>query len=127
MKLVKRPGNRFFQEDEETILQSDLTGIVDISVEGLRKGQEVSHIISYRFADGPNHQRQRQLLKSFGTTMVYVALPAVAGAKMCVNGEVESGVVSPDILDPTRFFAGMAERGVPFEFNEDIRLTEATA
>ena len=121
MKLVKRPGNRFFQEDEETILQSDLTGILDIRVDGMREGQEVSYTVNYRFTDGPNHELQRQLFKTFGTTMVYVALPAVVGAKMCVNGEVESGVISPDSLDPTRFFAGMAERGVPFVFEENVK------
>jgi saccharopine dehydrogenase-like NADP-dependent oxidoreductase len=123
MKLVKRPGNKFFQEDEDSILESDLTGILDISVEGIREGKEVFHLISYRFTDGPDHARQRQLFQIFGTTMVYVALPAVVGAKMCVNGEVESGVISPDSLDPTRFFAGMAERGTPFSFEEDINYT----
>lgn len=37
MKLVKRPGNKFFTEDDESILTSDLTGFMDISVGG-RKG-----------------------------------------------------------------------------------------
>jgi saccharopine dehydrogenase-like NADP-dependent oxidoreductase len=120
MKLVKRPGNKFFEENDETILQSDLTGIMDVSVEGEKGGKKRSHKISYVFTNGPNHERQRQLFKTFGTTMVYVALPAVVGAKMCVNGEVENGVVSPDVLDPGKFFAGMSERGVPFEFDEHI-------
>lgn len=120
MKLVKRPGNKFFEENDETILQSDLTGIMDVSVEGEKGGKKRSHKISYVFTHGPNHERQRQLFKTFGTTMVYVALPAVVGAKMCVNGEVENGVVSPDVLDPGKFFAGMSERGVPFEFDENI-------
>ena len=52
--------------------------------------------------------------------MVHVALPAVVGAKMCVNGEVENGVLSPDSLDPYKFFEGMADRGVPFEIDEQI-------
>jgi saccharopine dehydrogenase-like NADP-dependent oxidoreductase len=120
MKLVKRPGNRFFEENGETILQSDLTGIMDVSVDGMREGAAVSHQITYTFTDGPNHERQRRLFNEYGTTMVYVALPAVQGAKMCVGGGVESGVVSPDSLDPGVFFAGMAERGVPFEFEEEI-------
>jgi len=121
MALVKRPGNKFFDENDETILQSDLTGIMDVSVEGEREGKKVAHNISYCFTDGPNHELQRQLFKSFDTTMVYVALPAVVGAKMCVNGEVESGVVSADVLDPKAFFDGMEERGVPFEFDETIK------
>lgn len=120
MKLVKRPGNKFFGENDETILQSDITGNMDVSVEGERAGKKRTHNIFYRFADGPNHERQRQLFKTFGTTMVYVALPAVVGAKMCVNGKVESGMVSADVLDPKIFTSGMSERGVPFEFDETI-------
>jgi hypothetical protein len=60
------------------------------------------------------------LFEAYGTTLVHVALPAVVGAKMCLNGEVESGVISPDSLDPIRFFQGMAARGVPFELDEKI-------
>ena len=120
MNLVKRPGNTFLLENEKTILESDLTGILDVSVEGERDGEKVSHLISYRFTDGPNKERQRRLFEAYGTTMVHVALPAVVGAKMCMNGEVESGVISPDTLDPLSFFGGMAERGVPFELDEQI-------
>jgi saccharopine dehydrogenase-like NADP-dependent oxidoreductase len=120
MKLVKRPGNKFFEENDESILQSDMTGIIDVCVDGARAGKKLTHNIYYCFTDGPNRERQRQLFNAYGTTMVYVALPAVLGAKMCVNGEAESGVISPDSLDPQKFFAGMAERGVPFEFEEEI-------
>jgi saccharopine dehydrogenase-like NADP-dependent oxidoreductase len=120
MKLVKRPGNRFLHENKETVLQSNLTGIMDISVDGEWAGEKQSHVISYRFADGPNKERQRQLFRCYGTTLVYVALPAVVGAKMCVAREVAPGVVSPEALDPTGFFRGMGERGVPFEIDERI-------
>jgi saccharopine dehydrogenase (NAD+, L-lysine-forming) len=120
MKLVERPGNKFLKENEKTILQSDLTGIMDVSVEGEQAGEKTIHIISYRFTDGPNKERQRQLFDAYGTTMVHVALPAVVGAKMCLNGAVESGVISPDSLEPEVFFKGMAERGVPFKLDEKI-------
>jgi saccharopine dehydrogenase-like NADP-dependent oxidoreductase len=120
MELVKRPGNRFFEESPESILQSDLVGIAEVSVGGERAGKKLTHQISYRFTDGPDRERQHQLFNAYGTTMVYVALPAVVGVKMCVSGEAERGVISPDSLDPERFFAGMAERGVPFEFEEQI-------
>jgi saccharopine dehydrogenase (NAD+, L-lysine forming) len=120
MKLVERPGNKFLDENERTIFQSDLTGIMDISVEGERAGEKISHLISYRFTDGPNHERQRLLFEAYGTTMVHVALPAVVGGKMCLGGDVDNGVVSPEALDPFKFFSGMAERGVPFEIDEQI-------
>jgi saccharopine dehydrogenase-like NADP-dependent oxidoreductase len=120
MKLVRRPGNKFFEENEESILQSELTGIMVVSVEGERDGEKVTHLLNYRFTDGPDHERQRALFEAFGTTLVYVALPAVVGAKMCVSGGVEPGVLSPDSLDPQAFFAGMSARGAPFEFDEEI-------
>jgi len=119
-KLVTRPGNKFLEENEKTILLSELTGIMDVSVEGEQAGERVTHIISYRFTDGPNKERQRLLFNTYGTTMLHVALPAIVGVKMCLNGAVESGVISPDCLDPKAFFDGMAERGVSFDFDEKI-------
>jgi saccharopine dehydrogenase-like NADP-dependent oxidoreductase len=122
MALVKRPGNKFFTENEVTILGSDLTGFMDINVEGEREGTRVDYKISYCFTDGPNHERQRLLFNTFGTTMVYVALPAIVGAKMCVQGIAESGVITPDSLNPADFFVGMESRGVPFDFEEQTAL-----
>ena len=78
--------------------------------------------VSYRFADGLDHDRQRALYAAYGTTLVYVALPAVVGAKLCAAGEVTAGVVSPDSLDPGRFFEKMSERGVAFGFEERVSL-----
>jgi len=83
MALVKRPGNKFFDENDETILQSDLTGIMDVSVEGEREGKKVAHNISYCFTDGPNHELQRQLFKSFDTTMVYGLYPPADHRAIC--------------------------------------------
>jgi saccharopine dehydrogenase-like NADP-dependent oxidoreductase len=97
---------------------------MDISVNGVRAGEAFRHTISYRFTDGSNKELQRQLFKVYGTTMVYVALPAVVGARMCVKGEMESGVISPDNLDPQKFFSGMEARGVPFEFQETFTRLE---
>lgn len=89
-------------------------------MDGRRDGESLTQIISYRFTDGPNKERQSQLFDSCGTTLVHVALPAVVGAKMCLNGKVVSGVISPDSLDPNLFFKRMADRGVPFDFDEKI-------
>lgn len=74
----------------------------------------------HKLSRGLNHERHRQLFDTFGTTMVYVALPAIVEARMCVNGEVETGLIIPDNLDPQKFFAGMEARGVPFEFKDRV-------
>ena len=120
MRLVKRPGSSFLDETEETILQSELTGILEITVDAERNGAKVSHIISYKFSDGTDKELQQQLFNAYGTTRVYVSRPAVVGAKMCLNGDVDHGVISPDSLQPKKFFEGMAERGVPFVIEEKI-------
>lgn len=52
--------------------------------------------------------------------MVYVALPAVVGAKLCAAGQVTGGVISPDSLKPGSFLAMMSERGVRFGFEESV-------
>ena len=120
MKLVQRPANTFLSENKATILKSDLTGIMDICVVGERGGEKLTHTISYKFTDGLNKARQQQLFDAYGTTLLHVALPAMVGAKMCLDGRVEPGLISPDSLDPQLFFKGMAARGIPFEFNETI-------
>ena len=120
MKLVQRLGNKFIEENQESTLQSDLTGILDITVDGEKDGGKLSQVVSYKFTDFSNQERQLNLNHNYGTTMMHVALPAVVGAKMCLGGEVESGVISPDSLDLTRFFEMMSERGVPFELDEKI-------
>jgi len=118
MKLVRRPANTFLDENSLTILKSELTGYLVINVDGERDGESVTKSLSYEFASGTDKEIQQQLYETYGTTMIYVALPAVVGAKMCLRGETEFGVIVPDSLDPARFFQGMAERGVPFVFEE---------
>jgi saccharopine dehydrogenase (NAD+, L-lysine-forming) len=120
MQLVKRPGNKFFAEGESSILESDLVGFMVVSVEGERDGKLINHDISYCFTDGTNHARQRQLFSTYGTTMVYVALPAVVGARMCVENQAEHGVITPDSLDPGQFIAGMESRGISFDFEYQV-------
>lgn len=120
MQLVKRPGKSFLDEGESTILLNELMGIMDISVDGERDGVKVSHISSYRFTDGMDKELQQQLFHAYGTTRVYVALPAVVGAKMCFEGNVGPGVITPDSLQPQLFFEGMARRGIPFRMEEKI-------
>jgi len=55
-----------------------------------------------------------------GQTIHMMQIPAVVGAKMIMDGEAPYGVISPDLLNPTKFCKGMAERGVPFFFEESI-------
>jgi len=120
MKVVQRPANAFLKENETTILQSELTGIMDVTVTGQQNGEDITHTTSYFFTDGPNKERQKKLYAAYGTTLLHVALPAMVGAQMCLDGTAGPGVITPDSLDPQMFFEGMAARGIPFEFDEKI-------
>jgi hypothetical protein len=60
------------------------------------------------------------LFRQFGSSLLGVALPAVVGAKMCLDGKADPGVISSECLDPLTFFKYMAQMGVPVCFDEKI-------
>ena len=57
----------------------------------------------------------------FGTSHIGVALPAVVGAKMCLEGDTPTGVISSECLDPAIFFRKMAAMGLAVSFEEKIK------
>ena len=119
MQLVPRPANEFLNETEATIDKSgDFGWIMEISVEGTREGRRYSHrLTEISILD---RQTRLHLFRTFGTSHIGVALPAVIGAKMCMAGDADVGVTSSECLDPTLFFKRMAGMGVPVEFEETI-------
>lgn len=60
------------------------------------------------------------LFRKFGSSHIGVALPAIVGAKMCMDGEASSGVISSECLEPDIFFKKMAAMGIPVSFDEKI-------
>lgn len=60
------------------------------------------------------------LFRKFGSSHIGVALPAVVGAKMCLAGKTDVGVISSECLNPHTFFNYMAQMGIPVSFNEKI-------
>ena len=61
-----------------------------------------------------------KMYQKFGTTNIAVALPAITGARMCVAGEAERGVIAPECLDPIKFLKTMADTGWPVKFHETV-------
>jgi len=59
-----------------------------------------------------------EFYRKFGTAEIAVALPAIAGAKMCVAGDADRGVIAPECLDPMKFLKMMAAMGAPVKFHE---------
>ena len=119
MKLVARPANSFLSESVAEIEASGAFGwIMHISVEGMKGSEKRSHcLIDATILDKDNLQF---LYRTFGTSYIGVALPAVVGARMCLHGDTDNGVISSECLEPAIFFKEMAAMGLPLKFEETI-------
>jgi saccharopine dehydrogenase-like NADP-dependent oxidoreductase len=119
MKLVPRPANSFLDETEDGIEASgDYGWIMEIKVDGSKDGEKRSHCL----ADVAilDKDTRRNLFRLFGTSQIGVALPAVVGTRMCLEGDTDSGVISSESLEPAIFFKKMAAMGLPLSFEEKI-------
>ena len=116
MALVYKPVNTFLNEDEATVSHPPTrASSIVMEIKGAKAGEGVAYKIIKSSATTEENLR---LYKKLGTTLIFVALPAVVGAKMCVAGEAESGLIGPECLDPIKFLKMMAEAGAPVEFEE---------
>ena len=122
MKLVRHPVDTFLAEDKSTArLPLKRAGRVVISVKGTKSGEEVTHTITGSLSLFSNAEEKQAIYKKLGTAAIFVALPAVVGAKMCLEGSAEKGVISAECLDPLKFLRMMAEIAAPLRFQETIK------
>lgn len=114
--VADQPVNAFLTETEESVLRPlKRAGALVAEVSGVEIGEEVEYRITV--VEYPSPEARSALFKRFGTTQVRVALPAVVGAKMCVDG-APKGVIAPECLAPKQFLKMMGEMGAPLEFRE---------
>lgn len=119
MKLVRRPADDFLTEDENTAgLPLQIVGRVAIDVKGGKRAEEIVYKIVYSLSLYETTEEKLELYKKFGATNIYVALPAIVGAKMCVKGNAERGVITAECLDSVKFLKMMAGMGGPVKFLE---------
>ena len=119
MKLVRRPVDTFLTEDETTAGRPLTTvGRVAIEVKGGRGSEDIECKIVYPVSLFETPEDKLELHKKFGASNIYVSLPAIVGAKMCVEGNAEKGVTAAECLDPNRFLKMMADMGAPVKFQE---------
>jgi saccharopine dehydrogenase-like NADP-dependent oxidoreductase len=86
-----------------------------IAIKGAKSGEDITYKLIRSSATAEETLR---LYRTFGTTRIGVALTAIVGAKMCLEGDAGKGVIAPECLDPVRFLKMMADMGAPVKFQE---------
>jgi saccharopine dehydrogenase-like NADP-dependent oxidoreductase len=119
MKLVRRPVDTFLTETAETAGQPvPIVGRVAVEVNGKRGGEVMDYKVVYPISMYDIPEERLALFNKFGASNVYVSLPAIVGAKMCMEGKVPHGVITAECLDPVRFLKKMGEIGGPIRYQE---------
>ena len=119
LKLVKHPVEDFLTEDESAAkLPSRFVEPMIMEIKGKKSGEDVKYTISWFYSLFTSYEEKLEFYKKFGTINIAVALPAIVGAKMCMEGEARKGVIAPECLDPVKFLKKMADMGAPVKFHE---------
>jgi len=95
-----------------------IVGRVAIEVKGVKGADDIAYKIVYPLSLFETAEEKLELYKKFGASNIYVSLPAIVGAKMCVEGNAERGVITAECLDPVKFLKMMAGMGGPVKFLE---------
>ncbi len=119
MRLVKHPVDTFLIENEDTAKLSPKSAHpYVVEIKGRKSGEDVKYKIWWPYSLFTNAEERLELYRKFGTAKIAVALPAIVGAKMCMEGDTKKGVIAPECLDPVEFLKVMAEVGWPMKFHE---------
>jgi saccharopine dehydrogenase-like NADP-dependent oxidoreductase len=119
-KLVRSPVNDFFTEEEIIKRPVDAIRVMAIKVRGVKSGEDIEYTISYHFDLLATMEERLEGYRKFGTMNIQVALPAIVGAKMCVEDDAGRGVIGPECLDPIKFLKRMTDMGCPVKFHETL-------
>jgi saccharopine dehydrogenase-like NADP-dependent oxidoreductase len=119
MKIVRQPMENVISEDE-TSVRVPLTSVdrIAIEVKGGKGAENLEYKVIAPIFFFETVEERLEIYRKFGLTNIFVALPAVVGAKMCVEGIASRGVISAECLDPIKFMKMMAGMGVPLKILE---------
>jgi saccharopine dehydrogenase-like NADP-dependent oxidoreductase len=121
LKLVRPPVNSFLAEDEASIRKPlDRLTLIVVEVKGKISGTPTKYSVVCPNSFYRTTEERKNIYDSLGTAITSVALPAVIGAKMCINGNAEKGVICAECLDPEMFFKIATEMGSPVKIDEVI-------
>lgn len=99
-------------------LPRPIVGRTAVEVSGKRGEEIVEYKVVYPINMYTVPEKRLALFNRFGTSNIYVSLPAVFGTKMCLEGEAPRGVIAAECLDLVRFLKMMGEMGGPIKFQE---------
>ncbi len=117
MKLVRQPVDTFLTEDENAAkVPLNTVGRAAIEVKGSKGGEDIEYKVVYPVSLFETADEKLQFYKTFSASNIYVSLPAIVGAKMCVEGNAPRGVIAAECLDPIQFLKRMASMGAPVKF-----------
>lgn len=114
-QFIPKTNNMFLEETLESAVKRmrekhfSMIAIID----GKKDGKKVQYVVNcpmYR-------DTGEELFKLFGTAIVDVALPAVTGGKLIVEGAVK-GVIFAEQLDPNRYLELLRQSGVDLIIEE---------
>lgn len=122
LKLVQPPVNAFLTEDESsTRLPPREAYVTVVEVEGSQSGEEIQCTISTPWPSLTTPEERSKVYDKLGTNMIDVALPAVVGAKLCVRGDADKGVICAECLDARVFLEMVAGMDAPVKLHEVMR------
>jgi saccharopine dehydrogenase (NAD+, L-lysine-forming) len=121
LKLVRPPVNSFLAEDEAGIRKPlDRLTLIVVEVKGTMSGRCATYSVVCPNSFYRTTEERHSVYNMLGTAITSVALPAVIGAKMCINGDADKGVICAECLDPEMFFKMATEMGSPVKINEVV-------
>jgi saccharopine dehydrogenase-like NADP-dependent oxidoreductase len=116
MKLVRQPVDTFFTETEATAkLPPESAFSIVVEVKGAKSGKDVKYTLSLA---PETTEANLGSYRRFGTTSIFVAIPTIVAAKICIEGDADRGIIAPECLDPIKFLKRMADMGAPIKFHE---------
>ncbi|MCE5243708.1 MAG: saccharopine dehydrogenase NADP-binding domain-containing protein [Syntrophobacteraceae bacterium] len=119
LQMTRQPVGGFFTETEESA-SKPLTGLCGAGAEVT--GTKDGHYFRYNATFDPtfysNAEERVALFRTFGSSTVYVCLPAIVGAVMCAEGKADKGVIGSECLNPVHFLKQMGDFGLPLRLYE---------
>jgi len=121
MKLVHHPVDTFLGENENVAkLPPEFVEIIVMEIKGAKLGEDIAYKLTWPYFLFTTVEEKVEMYQKFGTTNIAVALPASVGAKRCLAGETQRGVIAPECLDPKKFLKMMADMGWPVKLHETV-------